>query len=55
MTASATPAAHKVPFGQKVAFGLGMLANQMFPAALGIFMVVLVQDMGCLLYTSRCV
>lgn len=39
-------AAHKVPFGQKVAFGLGMLANQMFPAALGIFMVVLVQDMG---------
>lgn len=41
-----TPKAHKVPFGQKVAFGLGMLANQMFPAALGIFMVVLVQDMG---------
>ncbi|GAB4035787.1 MAG: hypothetical protein Fur0014_01800 [Rubrivivax sp.] len=38
--------AHKVPFGQKVAFGLGMLANQMFPAALGIFMVVLVQDLG---------
>jgi glycoside/pentoside/hexuronide:cation symporter, GPH family len=37
---------HKVPFGHKVAFGLGMLANQMFPAALGIFMVVLVQDMG---------
>ena len=37
---------HKVPFGQKVAFGLGMLANQMFPAALGIFMVVLVQDLG---------
>ena len=37
---------HKVPFRQKVAFGLGMLANQMFPAALGIFMVVLVQDMG---------
>ncbi len=36
----------RVPFGQKVAFGLGMLANQMFPAALGIFMVVLVQDMG---------
>ncbi len=35
-----------VPFGQKVAFGLGMLANQMFPAALGIFMVVLVQDLG---------
>ncbi|MFK7949289.1 MAG: MFS transporter [Saprospiraceae bacterium] len=36
----------KVPFGQKVAFGLGMLANQMFPAILGIFMVVLVQDLG---------
>lgn len=35
-----------MPFGQKVAFGLGMLANQMFPAALGIFMVVLVQDLG---------
>ncbi len=35
-----------VPFGQKVAFGLGMLANQMFPAVLGIFMVVLVQDLG---------
>jgi GPH family glycoside/pentoside/hexuronide:cation symporter len=45
----ATPAptsSHKVPFGHKVAFGLGMLANQMFPAALGIFMVVLVQDLG---------
>lgn len=36
----------KVPFSQKVAFGIGMLANQMFPAALGIFMVVLVQDLG---------
>jgi glycoside/pentoside/hexuronide:cation symporter, GPH family len=35
-----------VPFGQKLAFGFGMLANQMFPAALGIFMVVLVQDLG---------
>jgi GPH family glycoside/pentoside/hexuronide:cation symporter len=41
-----TATAPKVPFGHKVAFGLGMLANQMFPAALGIFMVVLVQDMG---------
>lgn len=46
MTPNASPATHKVPFSQKVAFGLGMLANQMFPAALGIFMVVLVQDMG---------
>ena len=36
----------KVPFGQKIAFGIGMLANQMFPAAMGIFMVVLVQDLG---------
>jgi glycoside/pentoside/hexuronide:cation symporter, GPH family len=36
----------RVPMGQKIAFGLGMLANQMFPAALGIFMVVLVQDLG---------
>lgn len=45
MTTTAATA-HKVPFGHKVAFGLGMLANQMFPAALGIFMVVLVQDMG---------
>lgn len=36
----------QVSFGQKVAFGMGMLANQMFPAALGIFMVVLVQDLG---------
>jgi len=34
----------KVPMGQKIAFGIGMLANQMFPAALAIFMVVLVQD-----------
>ena len=46
MTPSAATTFHKIPFGQKVAFGLGMLANQMFPAALGIFMVVLVQDMG---------
>ena len=47
MTASTTIAStHKVPFGHKIAFGLGMLANQMFPAALGIFMVVLVQDLS---------
>ncbi|MCF6298082.1 MAG: MFS transporter [Flavobacteriaceae bacterium] len=37
---------NKVPFSQKIAFGIGMLANQMFPAVLGIFMVVLVQDLG---------
>ena len=35
-----------VPFGQKVAYGIGMLGNQMFPAALGVFMVVLVKGMG---------
>lgn len=35
-----------VHMGQKIAFGIGMLANQMFPAVLGIFMVVLVQDLG---------
>ncbi|MDA0630782.1 MAG: MFS transporter [Proteobacteria bacterium] len=35
-----------IPFGQQVAFGVGMLANQMFPAALGIFMVILVQGLG---------
>ena len=37
---------YKVPMGQKIAFGFGMLANQMFPAILGIFMVVLVEDLG---------
>ena len=31
-----------VPLGQKLAFGSGHLANQLFPAALGVFMVVLV-------------
>jgi GPH family glycoside/pentoside/hexuronide:cation symporter len=39
-------ASKKVPMGQKIAFGVGMLANQMFPASLGIFMVVLVQNLG---------
>lgn len=38
--------ANTVPMGQKIAFGIGMLANQMFPASLGIFMVVLVQNLG---------
>ncbi len=37
---------HKVPYGQKIAFGFGMLANQMFPAVIGIFIVVLVQSLG---------
>lgn len=35
-----------VPLGQKIAFGFGMLANQMFPAALSVFLIVLVQDLG---------
>ncbi|MFT4738294.1 MAG: GPH family glycoside/pentoside/hexuronide:cation symporter [Paraglaciecola sp.] len=43
---SVSTSSGKVPMGQKIAFGVGMLANQMFPAALGIFMVVLVQDLG---------
>lgn len=43
---SAVTLKHKVPYGQKIAFGLGMLANQMFPAIMSIFMVVLVQDLG---------
>jgi GPH family glycoside/pentoside/hexuronide:cation symporter len=37
---------NNVPFSQKFAFGVGMLANQMFPAALGVFMVVLVESLG---------
>ncbi|MEL0225900.1 MAG: MFS transporter [Flavobacteriaceae bacterium] len=36
----------KVPTTQKIAFGVGMLANQMFPAAISIFLVVLVQALG---------
>ena len=36
----------KVSMTQKIAFGVGMLANQMFPAAISIFIVVLVQDLG---------
>lgn len=43
---SSTSPQNKVPIGQKIAFGLGMLANQMFPAALGIFTVVLVEKLG---------
>jgi len=37
---------NKVPMSQKVAFGFGMLANQMFPAIISIFIVVLVQSLG---------
>ncbi|AFK05687.1 major facilitator superfamily MFS_1 (plasmid) [Emticicia oligotrophica DSM 17448] len=36
----------QVTMTEKIAFGLGMLANQLFPAALGIFMVILVQNLG---------
>jgi GPH family glycoside/pentoside/hexuronide:cation symporter len=43
---STSSSSSKVPMSKKIAFGLGMLANQMFPAALGIFMVVLVKDLG---------
>ena len=46
MSSISSAATTKVTFGHKVAFGIGMLANQMFPAVLGIFMVVLVQDLG---------
>ena len=42
----ATQNKNQIPLNQKVAFGVGMLANQMFPAALGIFMVILVQSLG---------
>jgi len=34
------------PMYKKIAFGIGMLANQMFPAALGVFMVVLLAGFG---------
>lgn len=37
---------YRVPFNQKLAFGSGHLANQLFPAALGIFMVVLVLSLN---------
>lgn len=46
MSNSTTTISKRVPYGHKVAFGIGMLANQMFPASLGIFMVVLVQNLG---------
>ena len=43
-------ASHKKNTGigimQKIAFGIGMLGNQMFPASLGIFIVVLIQNLG---------
>ena len=36
----------QIPLAQKIAFGMGMLANQMFPAALGVFIIILVQGLG---------
>lgn len=42
MTYFKTPKEDIVPIGQKVAFGAGHLANQLFPAALGVFMIILV-------------
>jgi GPH family glycoside/pentoside/hexuronide:cation symporter len=35
-----------LPLGQQIAYGIGQLGNSMFPAAKGVFMVVLVQGMG---------
>lgn len=43
---NSTTSSQKVPFGQKLAFGLGMLANQLFPAMLGIFIVILIDKLG---------
>lgn len=37
---------NRVATREKIAFGLGMLANQMFPAALGIFIVILIEGLG---------
>ena len=37
-TSAVTAPEDRVPFGQKVAYGIGMLGNQMFPAALGVFL-----------------
>ena len=37
---------HNISLGQKTAYGFGMLANQLFTAALGVFMVVLVYGLG---------
>jgi GPH family glycoside/pentoside/hexuronide:cation symporter len=45
-TQQTTMAQDRIELGQKIAFGMGMLGNQMFPAALSIFMVVLVKGLG---------
>ena len=46
MSNTTSSSSGKVPIGQKIAFGIGMLANQMFPAVLGIFAVILVEKLG---------
>ncbi|MDB9883012.1 MFS transporter [Bacteroidia bacterium] len=46
MSKTNTAVKQQVPLGQKIAFGFGMLANQMFPASVGVFIIVLVQDLG---------
>ncbi len=46
MTHYQTPAADVVPLKEKIGFGAGHLANQLFPAALGVFSVVLVLSLG---------
>ena len=46
MAHSSTAREDIVPFGQKLAFGSGHLANNLFNAALAIFMVVLVMSLG---------
>ena len=41
-----SPVRKPLPLGQQIAYGVGQLGNSMFPAALGVFMVVLVQGLG---------
>ena len=45
MSNTTSSSSGKVPMGQKIAFGIGMLANQLFPAVLGIFAVILVEKL----------
>lgn len=46
MNSLSKPVNNGISWGQKIAFGFGMLANQMFPAVISIFIVVLVQNLG---------
>ncbi|MFT5084297.1 MAG: GPH family glycoside/pentoside/hexuronide:cation symporter [Lentisphaeria bacterium] len=43
---TSTPPTDTIPLLQKIAYGIGMMGNQMLPAALMIFSVVLIQDLG---------